>query len=51
MALEFGASSEDLALTIFAHPSLTEVFHEAALSVRGQPIHVARQVKRPARTG
>lgn len=51
MALEFGASSEDLALTIFAHPTVSEVFHEAALAVRGQPIHVARPTKRPARTG
>ncbi|BAU46617.1 dihydrolipoamide dehydrogenase [Sulfurifustis variabilis] len=51
MALEFGASSEDLALTIFAHPSLSEVFHEAALAVGGQPIHVARPVRRSARAG
>lgn len=51
MALEFGATSEDLALTIFAHPSLSEVFHEAALAVAGQPIHVARPARRPARAG
>lgn len=51
MALEFGASSEDLALTVFAHPSLSEVFHEATLAVGGQPIHVARPIKRPARAG
>jgi dihydrolipoamide dehydrogenase len=42
MAMEFGASSEDIALTMFAHPSLSETFHEAALSVLGRPLHVAR---------
>ncbi len=42
MAMEFGASSEDIALTMFAHPSLSESFHEAALSVLGRPIHVAK---------
>jgi dihydrolipoamide dehydrogenase len=49
MAMEFGASSEDIALTMFAHPSLSESFHEAALSVLGRPLHVARP-PRPART-
>jgi dihydrolipoamide dehydrogenase len=49
MAMEFGASSEDIALTMFAHPSLSESFHEAALSVLGRPLHVARPA-RPART-
>lgn len=39
IALEFAASSEDLALTIFAHPSLSEAIHEAALAVRGKAIH------------
>lgn len=42
MAMEFGASSEDIALTMFAHPSLSESFHEAALSVLGRPLHVAK---------
>lgn len=41
-AMEFGASSEDIALTMFAHPTLSESFHEAALSVLGRPIHIAR---------
>jgi dihydrolipoamide dehydrogenase len=45
MAMEFGASSEDIALTMFAHPSLSESFHEAALSVLGRPLHVARAVR------
>lgn len=48
MAMEFGASSEDIALTMFAHPSLSESFHEAALSVLGRPLHVAK-VARGAR--
>lgn len=48
MAMEFGASSEDIALTMFAHPSLSESFHEAALAVLGRPLHVARP-PRPAR--
>lgn len=41
LAIEFGASSEDLALTMFAHPSLSEAVHEAALAVSGESIHVA----------
>ncbi len=38
-AIEFGASSEDLARCCHAHPTLAEVIKEAALSVEGQPIH------------
>lgn len=47
MAMEFGASSEDIALTMFAHPSLSEAFHEAALSVLGRPLHVAKVARTP----
>ncbi len=47
MAMEFGASSEDIALTMFAHPSLSESFHEAALSVLGRPLHVAKAARTP----
>ncbi|MBI3897519.1 MAG: dihydrolipoyl dehydrogenase [Gammaproteobacteria bacterium] len=50
MAMEFGASSEDIAMTMFAHPTLSESFHEAALSVLGRPLHVAQRVARTART-
>lgn len=39
IAMEFKASSEDLALTIFAHPALSEVLHEAALDVSDISIH------------
>ncbi len=46
VAMEFGASSEDLAMTIFAHPTLSEAFHEAALAVNGEAIHMAKQAGR-----
>jgi dihydrolipoamide dehydrogenase len=42
IAMEFGSSSEDLAMTMFAHPSLSEALHEAALDVEGRAIHKAR---------
>ena len=40
LALEFGASAEDIARTCHAHPSLTEVVREAALDVGGRVIHI-----------
>jgi dihydrolipoamide dehydrogenase len=40
LAMEFEASAEDLALTVFAHPTLSEALHEAALVVRGRPLHI-----------
>jgi dihydrolipoamide dehydrogenase len=44
LAMEYDASSEDIARTVHAHPSLAEVVHEAALAVDGRPIHfVARR--------
>jgi dihydrolipoamide dehydrogenase len=46
MALEFDASSEDIARTIFAHPTLSEAMHEAALAVDGRAIHMARSRRR-----
>jgi len=39
-AIEFGASSEDLARTSHAHPTLAEALKEAALAVDGRAIHV-----------
>ena len=42
VAMEFGASSEDIGMTMFAHPTLSEAFHEAALGVYGRAIHVAK---------
>jgi dihydrolipoamide dehydrogenase len=40
LAIEFGASSEDIARTCHAHPTLTEAVREAALAVDGRPIHM-----------
>ena len=39
VAMEFGASSEDLARTSHAHPTLSEVIKEAALAVAGRALH------------
>ena len=39
LALEFGASSEDIARTCHAHPTLTESLKEAALDVDNMAIH------------
>jgi dihydrolipoamide dehydrogenase len=41
LAMEFGASAEDIALTCFAHPTLAEALHEAALAAGGQALHIA----------
>ena len=46
IALEFGSSAEDLALTVFAHPTFSEAIHEAALAVDGQAIHMANKRKK-----
>jgi dihydrolipoamide dehydrogenase len=40
LMMEMQATAEDMALTMFAHPSLSEALHEAALSVHGQAIHI-----------
>jgi dihydrolipoamide dehydrogenase len=40
-AMEFGASSEDIARTCHAHPTLAEAVHEAALDVDSRAIHTA----------
>ena len=40
-AMEFGASSEDIARTCHAHPTLAEAVHEAALAVDNRAIHTA----------
>ncbi len=46
IAMEFASSAEDLALTVFAHPTLSESVHEAALAVDGNAIHVANRRKK-----
>jgi dihydrolipoamide dehydrogenase len=38
-AIEFGASSEDIARICHAHPTLAEAVKEAALAVDGRAIH------------
>lgn len=40
IAMEFGASAEDIARTCHAHPTLEEVTKEAALAVAKRPIHI-----------
>ena len=40
VAMEFGASAEDLARTCHAHPTLAEVTREAALAVDGRALHI-----------
>jgi dihydrolipoamide dehydrogenase len=40
VAMEFGASSEDIARTCHAHPTLTEAVKEAALAVEKRAIHI-----------
>ena len=39
-AMSFGASSEDIARTMHAHPTLAEVVKEAALAVDGRALHI-----------
>jgi dihydrolipoamide dehydrogenase len=41
IAIEFGASSEDIARSCHAHPTLAETMHEAALAVDNRAIHSA----------
>ena len=40
VAMEFGASSEDIARTCHPHPTMEESIKEAALAVTGKPIHM-----------
>ncbi len=46
IAMEFGSSAEDIALTVFGHPTLSEAVHEAALAVSGHAIHIPNKKKR-----
>ncbi|MCU7940012.1 MAG: dihydrolipoyl dehydrogenase [gamma proteobacterium symbiont of Bathyaustriella thionipta] len=43
IAMEFGASSEDIALIMFAHPTFSEAFHEASLAVSGNALHITQR--------
>ncbi len=40
LAMEFGATSEDIAYTCHAHPTHAEALKEAAMAVTGKPIHM-----------
>ncbi|HQT88446.1 MAG TPA: dihydrolipoyl dehydrogenase [Acidiphilium sp.] len=40
LAIEFGASAEDVARTSHAHPTLNEAIKEAALAVDGRALHI-----------
>ena len=46
IAMEFGASAEDIALIVFGHPSLSEGVHEAVLASLGHAIHVPNRKKK-----
>ncbi|MFT7651781.1 MAG: dihydrolipoamide dehydrogenase [Candidatus Azotimanducaceae bacterium] len=46
IAMEFDASAEDLGLIMFAHPTLSESLHEAALGVAGHAIHMINRKKK-----
>ncbi len=43
IAMEFSASAEDLGLTMFSHPTLSEAVHEAALAANGHAIHIGNR--------
>ncbi|HNI37837.1 MAG TPA: dihydrolipoyl dehydrogenase, partial [Pseudomonadales bacterium] len=46
IAMEFGATAEDLSQMVFGHPTLSEAVHEAALAANGRAIHVTNKKKR-----
>ena len=46
IAMEFGSSAEDIGLTVFGHPTVSEAVHEAALAVAGHAIHIPNKKKR-----
>ena len=43
ITMEFMGSAEDLQLTVFAHPTMSEAIHEAALAVDNRAIHIANK--------
>ena len=46
IAMEFSASAEDIGLTMFSHPALSEAIHEAALAANGHAIHIGNRKSR-----
>jgi dihydrolipoamide dehydrogenase len=49
LALEVGATLEDLSLTVHAHPTLAEAVHEAAEHGRGHAVHILNRKPKPNR--
>ncbi|MGH1472611.1 MAG: dihydrolipoyl dehydrogenase [Cellvibrionaceae bacterium] len=43
IAMEFGATAEDIGMTVFGHPTLSETVKEAALAVNGHAIHIGNR--------
>lgn len=43
VAMEFSSSAEDIGMMVFAHPTVSEAVHEAALSVNNNAIHKANR--------
>lgn len=46
IGMEFVSSAEDIALTIFSHPTLSEALHEAALAVNCEAIHIVNRKRK-----
>ena len=46
IAMEFGATAEDIGMIVASHPTLSETIKEAALAVNGHAIHVANRKRR-----
>lgn len=40
LAIEYGMTVEEYAKSVHAHPTLSEIFHEAAEAVMGHPVHI-----------
>ncbi|WP_028292548.1 dihydrolipoyl dehydrogenase [Oceanobacter kriegii] len=46
IAMEFGSSAEDIGMMVFAHPTVSEAVHEAALAVSNSAIHKVNRKSR-----
>ena len=51
LAIEMGATTEDLAMTIHAHPTLPEVLMEAAEAVHNMAVHIFQAPKPATKEG
>lgn len=43
IAMEFGSTAEDIGMTVFGHPTLSEAVKEAALAANGHAIHIGNR--------